>query len=360
MSYTLTADPYEIDEEEAEQSPGRVRSDSELSALCRARRDIFCTDNDLRLKKMESACLLASIAVGALFSRAERSALPPPVFVDVPSIPSHGVTVRPEGIDRPEPVQPKPPAVVRPVSRPERIVMRPHRQPGPTGRGIHGGGSPLAHITRTGVLGLLASRVIGISSDATAPDGIGGHADRIDAMLSGSMSLAGMGNGGAGRQGEAGIGYGTGYGSGFGGGDGGSGGIDDLYAMSDAGELPLKKRPVDPILGGGGLDPDIHGGAVMGGRNKAGILRVVQQNVSALRYAYNRFLSQDPGLKGKVTVKFAIDEFGKVMFCQITNSSTGNDAFDQTIIAKIKRWAFDRIDRPGDVTEVTYPFVFAQ
>jgi hypothetical protein len=27
---------------------------------------------------------------------------------------------------------------------------------------------------------------------------------------------------------------------------------------------------------------------------------------------------------------------------------------------KISRWAFDKIDKPGDVTEVQYPFVFAQ
>ena len=50
-------------------------------------------------------------------------------------------------------------------------------------------------------------------------------------------------------------------------------------------------------------------------------MRVVMQNIAALRYAYNKRLREKPGLKGKITCKFAIDEFGKVIFCEALEST---------------------------------------
>jgi len=84
------------------------------------------------------------------------------------------------------------------------------------------------------------------------------------------------------------------------------------------------------------------------------------QNLAALRYAYNKRLREKPGLKGKITVKFAIDEFGKVIFCEVLESTMGDSELEATVVDKIKRWVFEKIDKPGDVTEVVYPFVFSQ
>jgi TonB family protein len=89
-------------------------------------------------------------------------------------------------------------------------------------------------------------------------------------------------------------------------------------------------------------------------------MRVVMQNLAALRYAYNKRLREKPGLNGKVTVKFAIDEFGKVIFCEAVESTIGDPVFEEVVVSKIKRWVFEKIDKPGDVTEVIYPFVFSQ
>jgi TonB family protein len=100
------------------------------------------------------------------------------------------------------------------------------------------------------------------------------------------------------------------------------------------------------------------GGALTGGRSRASIMRVVMQNLAALRYAYNQRLREKPGLKGKITVKFAIDEFGKIIFCQVVSSTMDDPSLEETVTAKIKRWVFEKIDKPGDVTEVVYPFVF--
>jgi TonB family protein len=84
------------------------------------------------------------------------------------------------------------------------------------------------------------------------------------------------------------------------------------------------------------------------------------QNLAALRYAYNKRLREKPGLSGKITCKFAIDEFGKVIFCQVVESTMGDSELESLIAAKIKLWVFEKIDKPGDVTEVVYPFVFSQ
>jgi TonB family protein len=102
------------------------------------------------------------------------------------------------------------------------------------------------------------------------------------------------------------------------------------------------------------------GRSIAGGRSRASIMRVVTQNLSALRYAYNKRLREKPGLKGKITVRFAIDEFGKVLMCEIVSSSIGDNVFEDQVVGKIRRWVFDIIDKPGDVTEVVYPFVFSQ
>ncbi|MDR0331435.1 MAG: TonB family protein [Chitinispirillales bacterium] len=96
------------------------------------------------------------------------------------------------------------------------------------------------------------------------------------------------------------------------------------------------------------------------GRSRASIQHVIMQNMATLRDAYNRRLRDKPGLSGKITVKFAIDEFGKVIFAQVVESTMADSELERTVVDRVKSWNFDKIDKPGDVTEVTYPFVFSQ
>jgi TonB family protein len=164
--------------------------------------------------------------------------------------------------------------------------------------------------------------------------------------------------GGDGRRGSAGIGYGTGYGSGFGSPGFGGGGIDDLLGglMGGGGGLPLRKNGELKIS-----SPDfIKGGTLTGGRSRASIQRVIMQNIAALRYAYNRRCRDIPGLNGTITVNFAVDEFGKVIFAQAVKSTVNDAELENTVVDRVKSWNFEWIDKPGDVTEVTYPFAFSQ
>jgi Ca-activated chloride channel family protein len=201
-----------------------------------------------------------------------------------------------------------------------------------------------------GVLGITSGQVKGKAVASADLFGEGGFANNIDEVISGV--------GGVGRRGTAGIGYSSGYGSGFGG--SGAGGVDELIGGliggDGGGSLDLKKRGSLKITG-----PEfLKGGAFTGGRSKASVMRVAMQNLASLRYAYNKRLREKPGLKGQISVKFRIDEFGKVISCEVVSSTMGDPELEALIVAKIKLWVFEKIDKPGDVTEIVYPFVFSQ
>jgi len=154
------------------------------------------------------------------------------------------------------------------------------------------------------------------------------------------------------NKGIAGAGYGSGYG-------GGTSGVDDLIgSIMGGGSETVNMRSGGTVKI---ASPEFtKGGMLTGSRSKGSVMRVVMQNLAALRYAYNKRLRDKPGLNGKVTVKFTIDEFGKVIFCAVVNSTMNDVIFEQEVVEKIKRWVFEKIEKPGDVTEIVYPFVFSE
>lgn len=233
----------------------------------------------------------------------------------------------------------------------EKKELKPKENKG-SGGVSGGGGDPRARVVKKGVLGIVSGAVTGanVAGDVM---GKGGYASGIDAILQGSGGLQAGGGGGTGRAGAAGIGFGSGYGSGFG---GGSGGIDGLAGLMGGGgsSVEIKKRGELKVKEPGGVGA----AGLTGGRSRASIMRVVRQNMASLQYAYNQRLKDNPGMQGRVTVKWAIDEFGNVIFAQLVGSTIGDNTFEQTVVDRIKRWAFGKIDIPGDVTEVEYPFVF--
>ncbi|MDR2592571.1 MAG: AgmX/PglI C-terminal domain-containing protein [Chitinispirillales bacterium] len=222
-----------------------------------------------------------------------------------------------------------------------------------------GGGDPRARVTQMGVLGVVSGQVKGKPVASADVFGKGGFSTDIDAILSDVGGLKSGGDGGVGRKGTAGLSYGSGYGSGFGGSGGSDREIDDLLGglMGGSGDgLPLRKNTGEPKISSPNF---LNGGALTGGRSRASIQRVVMQNMAALRYAYNKRLRDVPGLRGKVTIKFAIDEFGSVIFAQIVESTLFDRELENTVLSRVKSWNFERIDKPGDVTETVYPFVFS-
>jgi hypothetical protein len=345
-----------VDEEDAE---GRTLTDQEYLTVLKARGDIFNIEKSKRLLGLEVVALIVGCLFGAWLSTMHVIKVASDFYQ---KIPEERMAKLMRGQELPSTLQKKTKEEIEKEKKAEEIKtdvkkLKENKSKGAGGT-TGGGGDPRARVTRTGVLGIISGQVRGKTVASADLFGKGGFASGIDAILQGVGGLKAGGGGGAGRKGAAGIGYGAGYGSGFGG--SGAGGVDDLIGNLMGGDggggLELKKR--------GNLKmsaPDfLKGGSLTGGRSKASIMRVVMQNLAALRYAYNKRLREKPGLKGKITCKFAIDEFGKVIFCQVLESTMDDQELETTVSDKIKRWVFEKIDKPGDVTEVVYPFVFSQ
>jgi TonB family protein len=99
---------------------------------------------------------------------------------------------------------------------------------------------------------------------------------------------------------------------------------------------------------------------VKGARSPGNIQRTVMMNMAALRYAYNKRLREKPGLAGEIEVKFTINEFGKVLSAQIVKSTMRDSEFESVLVGRVKIMDFEKINVAGDVTTVTYPWVFGQ
>jgi hypothetical protein len=96
----------------------------------------------------------------------------------------------------------------------------------------------------------------------------------------------------------------------------------------------------------------------MGGRSHEKITEVVNLKIPILKQLYNKRLKTKPDLEGQIKTKFRIDEFGKVIYSEIVESSIGDSVLENELLNEINSWIFHKIDKPGDVTEIIYPFNF--
>ncbi len=348
-----------IDYEDEEEMEGRTLSEAEYMSKLRERKDIFIIEKDPRLRNVTVACVIVGLAMGVWITKHEMVQVASDFYEKIPQqVTAKLVT----DVDLPGTLKPpekeKNQKEKEPAIKTDTKTLKRSKAQGAGGT-TGGGGDPRARVTQRGVLGIISGKVSGKAVASADIFGKGGFASDIDGILQGVGGLKSGGSGGVGRRGVAGIGFGAGYGSGFG---GGGGDMNDIFgSLLGGGETSISlKQPshkgelkiAEPRF--------VKGGALTGGRSRASIMRVVMQNLAALRYAYNKRLREKPGLKGKITCKFAIDEFGKVIFCEAVESSMSDPQLEREVVDKIKRWVFEKIDKPGDVTEVVYPFVFSQ
>ena len=342
---------HDDDDDDDDEEPGRILSDAEYSDMMKSRTDIFYVEKTSRLRNIEVIAMILAIGAGIFLSTRTIVEVATDFFEKLPEertakLVKEEVAATLEQEKKKEEKKEEVPS--------DKKQLKPTKSQGVSSN--QGGGDPRARVTAQGVLGIVSGQIKGKSVASADIFGKGGFATDIDAILSGVGGLKSGGDGGSGRKGVAGIGYGAGYGSGFG---GGAGGVSDLLGGlmgPPSGGMNLKTRGELKIA-----DPKfLTGGALTGGRSRASIQRVVMQNIAALRYAYNRRVRDKPGLTGTVTVKFAIDEFGKVIFAQVVGSTINDSELETTVVTRVKGWVFEKIDKPGDVTEVTYPFAFSQ
>jgi TonB family protein len=342
------------DDDDERGVPATILSDAEFARRAGARTDIFFVEKNRRVQVSESVCMVCAVLFCMYLGTREQILKPDFIERDLGSLTA---VSGPQVIDRPDVARPD---VQRQSVRQatERKTIERRKPGGREGSG-GGGGDPRARVTKRGLLGLVAGQITGTSVASAELVAEGGFTREIDALLNGMGGFKSFGSSGVGRKGEEGIGFGPGYNSGTGG-PGGPGGIDDLLASTTYDALSLLPKLKDHNSIRVERPEFTKGGPVSGGRSKLSINRVVMQNIAALRYAYNKRLREKPGLKGRITIKFAIDEFGNVIFCQLEESTMTDQTLEVAVVDKVKRWKFERIDKPGDVTEVVYPFVFSQ
>ncbi|MFZ5481811.1 MAG: AgmX/PglI C-terminal domain-containing protein [Myxococcota bacterium] len=96
---------------------------------------------------------------------------------------------------------------------------------------------------------------------------------------------------------------------------------------------------------------------VVGSLDKAHIDAVIKRNMAQVRYCYQRELTKDPGLAGKVVVKFVIAKDGTVSSATTKSSTMGNEEVERCINGRFMRFQFDE-PSGGGIVIVSYPFIF--
>ncbi len=96
---------------------------------------------------------------------------------------------------------------------------------------------------------------------------------------------------------------------------------------------------------------------VDGGLDKEIIARIIRSQLGQIRYCYERQLSANPDLYGKIMVKFTIGSAGSVVAQAIGNTSLNNAMVEGCILRRIAGWQFPT-PKGGTKVLVTYPFLF--
>lgn len=157
-------------------------------------------------------------------------------------------------------------------------------------------------------------------SQGTATIGGGGAAKGGTAFRLGGIATTGIGGGSAGAA-KAGTGLAS-----------GNVGTGDVALVDE--ETVIE----------GGLDRDV-------------IADVIKRNLGQIRYCYERQLSSNPDLYGKVMVKFTIDAAGTVGDPKIDGSTMKSAMVEGCILRRLAGWKFP-LPKGGTQVKVSYPFLF--
>lgn len=96
---------------------------------------------------------------------------------------------------------------------------------------------------------------------------------------------------------------------------------------------------------------------IEGGLDRDAIAEVIRRNLGQIRYCYERQLSSNPDLYGKVLVKFTIAGTGDVFSPRVDNSTLKSAMVEGCILRRLASWKFPQ-PKGGTEVKVSYPFLF--
>ncbi len=96
---------------------------------------------------------------------------------------------------------------------------------------------------------------------------------------------------------------------------------------------------------------------VTGGLDREVIADFIRRNIGHILYCYERSLSANPNLFGKVSVRFVIGASGKVETQKIGESTLKDQRVEGCILDKVAQWKFPT-PKGGVQVSVNYPFLF--
>jgi TonB family protein len=95
---------------------------------------------------------------------------------------------------------------------------------------------------------------------------------------------------------------------------------------------------------------------VRGQLSKELIDKEVRRHRPQIGFCYNKELTRNPNLSGKVTLSWIISLDGSVKSAKVRSSSLGNSNAESCMVRALQNWRFPKPE--GGVVEVEYPFVF--
>lgn len=109
------------------------------------------------------------------------------------------------------------------------------------------------------------------------------------------------------------------------------------------------------------VEIDVRDGGEIGGSgvfDQAVVVRMIRARQSALRRCYETSLGHHPALRGRVVVKFTIEERGTVSGAEAIENTTGDPALGACVTRVIRRLRWTNGPTGGSV-QFAYPFIFA-
>jgi TonB family protein len=96
---------------------------------------------------------------------------------------------------------------------------------------------------------------------------------------------------------------------------------------------------------------------VRGSLSRDMIRRQIQMHRNELRDAYERQLMLNPGLEGRIEIRFMIDTEGRVLSAMVASSTIDNQELERAVLAVFRRMRFPAVEG-GGANIITYPVVF--